>query len=293
MMIESNDYEWLLARERGEDVSHIPAHTRDKYTRLDQLIQDLPASAPSPGWKQRVLDSLDDSLVADRPRNFPLATARSRVASPRRSPPLPPRRLPWALGSGILSLAAVLTFCVWRGDHASIVRVSEPRAHPAVVAVVDQREAHDARGTLAMVDDRAIEYLKSAADASPTAPFGSTPLVGVRRGPGIRRGDALGLHIGDTLVIETFAERPVELRVYGDAGEPLGRCTEARGCRVARIGAGWKYHLELELRGLGRVQTVEFSGSAMPVPFVDLDKDLEAAGKAGVAMRDISVVHVE
>jgi hypothetical protein len=60
MMTESNDYEWLLARERGEDVSHIPAATRARYSQLDRLIKELPAHAPSPGWKQCVLDSLDD-----------------------------------------------------------------------------------------------------------------------------------------------------------------------------------------------------------------------------------------
>src|ERR1044071_6066699 len=112
-MTESNDYEWLLARERGEDVSHVPAHTRDRYSQLDRLIQDLPACAPSPGWKQRVLDSLDDPLVTGRPRVFPSATARSRIASPHRSPPRPPRHGRWALGSGIMSLAAVLAVCAY------------------------------------------------------------------------------------------------------------------------------------------------------------------------------------
>jgi hypothetical protein len=62
---DSNDYEWLLARERGEDVSHIPAETRAKYRQLDRLLNQLPTHAPSPGWKQRVLDSLDDPGLAN------------------------------------------------------------------------------------------------------------------------------------------------------------------------------------------------------------------------------------
>ena len=62
MTTESNDYEWLLARERGEDVSHVSARTRAKYCQLDGLLKELPAYAPNPGWKQRVLDSIDDPL---------------------------------------------------------------------------------------------------------------------------------------------------------------------------------------------------------------------------------------
>ncbi len=62
MTTESNDCEWLLARERGEDVSHVPAQTREKYSQLDGLLRELPACAPDPGWKQRVLDSIDDPL---------------------------------------------------------------------------------------------------------------------------------------------------------------------------------------------------------------------------------------
>ena len=60
MMTASNDHEWLLARERGEDVSHVPAPTREKYSQLDELIKELPAHAPNPGWRQRVLDAIDD-----------------------------------------------------------------------------------------------------------------------------------------------------------------------------------------------------------------------------------------
>jgi hypothetical protein len=291
-MNESNDHEWLLARERGEDVSHIPAYTREKYCRLDRLIRDLPTCAPSPGWKQRVLDSLDDPLATGRPRIFPLATARSRVASPQRSPPRPPRprHERWALGSGIMSLAAVLAVCVY---------VQEPTVHerPEVVLSSDHAhvlasgDRHDGGGQRGPFDDPTVEPLEGAAEATPTAPF-PTALVGVRRA-GKHRGAGNVLHIGDTLVIQTVADRPLELRVYGDTGEPLARCTEAHGCRVEQLGARRRYRLELKLDAPGAVLTVAYAGATMPAAFVSLDNDTEVAGRAGIIAREISVVHVE
>lgn len=288
-MTELNDSKWLLARERGEDVSHVPAYTRERYSQLDQMIQDLPTCAPSAGWKQRVLDSLDDPLIADRPRIFPLATARSRVASPRRAPP-PPRRWLWALGPGVAaSLAAVFAVCAYVGAPE---RGSRDRG-----ALRDRREALD-RGDAnvphavrAPFDDPEIEPLQATADDSPTAPFATTPRLGVRRAA--RRRGAQGPNLGDTLVIEMVADRPIELRVYGDTGDPLARCTDAEGCRVERVEARWKYHLELELRAPGAVHTVEYTGGAMPAALGDLDEDLQAARRAGVSAREISVVHVE
>jgi hypothetical protein len=290
-MTESNDYEWLLARERGEDISHVPAHMRDRYSQLDRLIQDLPACAPSPGWKQRVLDSLDDQLVADRPRIFPLATARSRVASPHRSAPRPPRHWQWALGSAAASLAAVFALCavmtaLKAGDPTPQVISAEPAAESQGAATLDRR------GVVAMFDDGSIEVLRTA-DVSLTAPFVGSPLVGVRRAARQHRGEGAALNIGDTLVLEAAAERPIELRVYGDTGEPLARCTETQGCRVHRVGARRVYHLELEARAPGALRTMAYVGGAMPAPFVSLDADLEAAARAGIDMREISVVRVE
>ena len=282
MMTESNDYKWLMARERGEDVSHIPAHTRDKYRQIDQLIQDLPACAPSPGWKQRVLDSLDDPLVAERPRVFPGATARSRVAPPRRSAPPPPRRWQWAVGSGVTSLAAVFAVCAY--IHAPGAPSGPPRQQVAVSPASAEPGALDPRG---------IAYMLARAEAPPTAPQDGTPAVEIRRAARRHRDRGTAPKIGDTLVIEMIAARPIELRVYGDSGEPLARCTETQGCLVEHMGSGRKYHVEVELRAPGAVRTVEYAGAAMPELFVSLDKDLEAAGQAGVDMRELSVVHVE
>jgi len=274
-MTETNDYEWLLARERGEDVSHVPAYTRAKYSQLDRLIQDLPTCAPSPGWKQRVLDSLDDPLVAGRPRIFPLATARSRVVPPRRASP-PPRRWAWALGSGVAaSLAAVFAVCAYLHDPGA----------------PDGEALHATMH--ATFDDPSIEPLHAAAEVSPTAPFAGTPLLGVRRAARRHRAEGTALNIGDTFVLEVAAERPIEVRVYGDTGEPLALCTETQGCRVQRIGAHRVYHLELEARAPGAIRTMGYVGDAMPAPFVSLDNDTEAADRAGITVRQISIVHVE
>jgi hypothetical protein len=280
-MTETNDCEWLLARERGEDVSHIPDYTREKYSRLDRLIQDLPTCAPSPGWKQRVLDSLDDPLVAGRPRIFPLATARSRVVPPRRVSP-PPRRWAGALGPGVAaSLAAVFAVCAYLRDPGA--PDGESRLLSAEPAVAESRT----------FDDPSIEPLHTAAEVSPIAPFAGTPLLGVRRAARRHRGEATALNIGDTFVLELAAERPIEVRVYGDTGEPLARCTETQGCRVQRSGARRVYHLELEARAPGAIRTMGYVGDAMPEPFVSLDNDAEAAGRAGITVSQISIVHVE
>lgn len=274
-MTESNDYEWLLARERGEDVSYIPEHRRERYGQLDRLIHDLPMCAPSPGWKQRVLDCLDDPLVADRPRTFPWATARSRVAAPRRSPSPPPRRWAWALGSGFAaSLAAVFAVCAYLHDPTA------PEAPQVAVPVVTHGE-------------RPIEVLQTIEESSPTAPFAGTSMVGVRRAARRHRGGGTAPHIGDSLVVETTADRPIELRVYGDSGEPLARCMETQGCRVEHIGARRKYHLELRLHAPGEVRMVEYTGAAMPDALVSLDEDLEAASKAGADVKELATVHVE
>ena len=281
MMTESNDYEWLLARERGEDVTHVPAETRAKYSQLDRLIKGLPAHAPSPGWKQRVLDSLDDPLEKRRPRAFPSATARSPVATAR-SAPAPRRRWWWVFGPGLASaFGLVLALFAYSREHgADGVSIDERAA-----TVADKPAA--VLGASPDVDPRSTAISEPAAVDRPPA----APSVAVRRGQRPHRG--VGPSIGDTLVIDTSSDRPLELRTYGDSGEPLARCTETDGCRVAREGGRRRFHFELELRSAGTVRTVAFTGESMPPSFVSLDADLEAARVANADVREISVVHVE
>jgi len=52
---DDGDHGWLLARERGEDISHIPMHVRAKYEQLEQLLAALPDPSAGPRWRPRVL----------------------------------------------------------------------------------------------------------------------------------------------------------------------------------------------------------------------------------------------
>ena len=58
-MGELEDRDWLLARERGEDVSHVPAPTRLMYSHVEWLLAALRDPVPTAGWKRRVLEALD------------------------------------------------------------------------------------------------------------------------------------------------------------------------------------------------------------------------------------------
>lgn len=57
----------LGARERGEDISHMAARRRATYEPLETLVAALPDPAPSPGWRQRVLDAIDEPHDEPRP----------------------------------------------------------------------------------------------------------------------------------------------------------------------------------------------------------------------------------
>jgi hypothetical protein len=67
-MSELRDHEWLLARARGEDVSHVPAATRAAYDHLERLIKQLPPT-PSlpPGCRRRTLEALRAAPAPRRP----------------------------------------------------------------------------------------------------------------------------------------------------------------------------------------------------------------------------------
>jgi hypothetical protein len=66
---EPEDREWLLARERGEDISHISADTRLIYMCVEWLLAALHDPVPTAGWKRRVLDALDGAPAARAPRS--------------------------------------------------------------------------------------------------------------------------------------------------------------------------------------------------------------------------------
>jgi hypothetical protein len=113
----------------------------------------------------------------------------------------------------------------------------------------------------------------------------------LRRAGSAHRGDDAA--VGDVLVVRAQSEPPIELRVYGEGGEPLARCTDAQGCKVERTGARRTYTLELLLRSPGDVRAVLFLGDPIPGPPSNLDADLAAARTAHIDARQVAIVHVQ
>jgi hypothetical protein len=115
----------------------------------------------------------------------------------------------------------------------------------------------------------------------------------IRRGSTPHRSGSGSVSIGDTLVVHVNIAPPFELRVYGDTGEPLARCTETQGCSLENDGNVRRFRLELELRASGDVHVVLFTSGSIPVAFQSLNADVEAAQKANVDARQIKVIHVQ
>ncbi|HWU91524.1 MAG TPA: hypothetical protein VN253_29855 [Kofleriaceae bacterium] len=122
-MTEERDHEWLLARERGEDVSHVAAATRAPYDEIGELLAKLPGMALHTGWKQRVLAAID----ADEARP---------AASPKPAPA--PRRRRWIAGAAVAGLAAAIAIFVVISRGSSR---PEPRTSVAELAHLESRIA--------------------------------------------------------------------------------------------------------------------------------------------------------
>ncbi len=259
-MSEPNDSDWLLARERGDDVSHVPAATRAIYDRLAALIKELPGQAPSPGWKQQVLDALDDLPEHHGPPSGP-APEPPRAPQAPQAPTSPAAIHPQGAQWHDAAIRGRATWMITGGAFAS--------AATALVLVLAIRTT----------------------DEGVPAPFATMASVTIRRSGGVHRSH--GVNIGDTLVVEAQADRSIELRVYGDAGEPLARCNEATGCALGRSGGQRRFRLELALAAPGDVRTVLFIGDPIPPPSRDLASDLEAAERANVETRNLSCIHVQ
>jgi hypothetical protein len=136
MVSEANhDHEWLLARERGEDVSHVPAHTRATYDLLQARLGDLPDEAPGLAWRHRVLAALDEPMPIARP------PARSRK---------------WMVAAGGLAAAALALVLVVRHDPGAL----EPGYSTEV-----QPNAHAHRGGAVAVDDTLVIHAQASASA--------------------------------------------------------------------------------------------------------------------------------
>lgn len=54
-LVDEEDSAWLLAKDRGEDVSHVSTETREDYADLERLLAELPLGEPDPSWHEGVL----------------------------------------------------------------------------------------------------------------------------------------------------------------------------------------------------------------------------------------------
>lgn len=228
--MSDRDRDWLLARERGDDVSHVPAQIRARYADLAQLIAELPGTSPPPGWKRGVLDRLD-------PPASPVAAATA------------PRRRGWAI-AGALSAAVIIVIVIVALAPGRPRRAGPDGGAPEVVATAAiERAGQPHRGAQAAV--------------------------------------------GDTWIVEVEARRPVELRVYGDAGEPLARCGDEAGdgCTATTLADRRRYVLRVRLAARGDVRAIAFVGGALPAA-EGLEPDLAAARQLGFDAHHVAVVPV-
>jgi hypothetical protein len=279
------DEDWLLARERGDDVSHVSPRSRARYEQLDQLIAALPERPPPAGWKQRVLDTLD----APSPRGSSDAL-QLPPATPANAPlgPPPPR-------SSSDQLEAPPAIAATTADRPP------PRSPPATRTDADGRSTGGRRTPIVrgwrawilaaagiVVGMLVLQLFIPRPKQAPTEPVVT---IETRRGESPHRGDDVA--VGDTLVVHARSDQPIELRIYGDGGESLARCTDSQGCTVERNGRLRDYTVDVPLRSPGAVRAVLFTGGTMPEPSKDLDADLEAAQAAHITARPVGTVHVE
>lgn len=77
------DSRWLVARERGDDVSHVSSATRAVYQELGALIARLPGRRPGADWRRRVLEAIgrreDRTRTTERLHSAPQKLPRGRL----------------------------------------------------------------------------------------------------------------------------------------------------------------------------------------------------------------------
>ena len=145
-MSDAKDHEWLLARERGGDVSHVAAATRTPYDELGALLAKLPGIAPRDGWQQRVLDAIDAGDAA------PVAALAVGTAPAR---PKPARRRPW-IAAGVAAAAAAAAIVIYLVSRPAPSRLPPAGDQVALLTA----EVHDGdgrprgRGELARLGDK-------------------------------------------------------------------------------------------------------------------------------------------
>jgi hypothetical protein len=266
-----DDHEWLRARERGDDVSQVPAAERERYRALEGLIAALPARTARAGWKQRVLAAVDQAPAPAPVPNVP-APVSVRAAA---------RRWPIWIGGSVMAAAAAT---------AVLVAVSRPERATRGDGTIRNDLASGADATAAA--ESRDQASPRAADADPSLARVQRDVVTevVHRGERRRGGDAA---IGDSLALRIDTDGSAEIRIYGDAGEPIARCDDFGGCEVERDGAHRRYTLLVPLRAPGDVRAVLFTGGPALPPPRDLDTDLAVAAMARITARQIASQRVQ
>ena len=267
--LHAHDAKWLLARERGQDVSHVPAGERAAYERLGALLGS--GVAPRAGFRDRVLAAIDAAEQAEQ-------TAAAAPVAPA---------APAAPAAKVISIAARRSL-----DAAARTEPTEPTAPAAKVIPLRQRRHRliAAAGlTAAVAAAAAVVVVLSGPRGAETGPIIALESK-VRRGLELLRDspdrDNQAI-LDDTLVIRAQIEGgPAEIRVYGGTNARLiASCKHPGTCGTESDGVHRWLVLQAKLTAPGGVHTVVFVGEGIPASLGAFDPDVEAARTAKVLHR--------
>ena len=264
---DASDYKWLVARERGDDISHVLAMDRAPYEQLGRIIGAR--TTPSPGWRQRVLEAIDAAKRAEHSQ--PAAEAAEPVAAPT------------AVATEPTAVAAEII-------PAKPTATGEPADLAPVVPIESRRwrTRWIAGGFAAAAAAAALVYVvrPPPTEVPPDEKSVIAMETQVTRGATVTRADPTRTEqasVGDTLVVRAEVTGPAELRVYGGSGERLiAQCDDRAGCSVDREGERRRFSLEVPLTTPGTVRAVIFVGKDLPPSTRSLTSDLEAAAGAKI-----------
>jgi hypothetical protein len=256
---DDRDYKWLVARERGEDIGHVPAGERAPYDQLGALIGR--GVAPSAGFRKRVLDAIDAAEAAEQAASSE-SEARPKLAPPPARPAEP-------------ELAPVVPLPSRPGQREQQQQQQKPVSRRWLVI----------GGAMAAAAAAAVIFVKRPGEpAGPELAIASEVRHGATQ---VRAERASGeATLGDTLTVRAEASGPAEVRVYGGSDERLiASCGDRggrHGCQIEHDGERRRFSLEVPLDVPGRVRVVIFAGANVPPSEGSLDPDLEAAERAHV-----------
>ncbi|HSK05680.1 MAG TPA: hypothetical protein VK932_30740 [Kofleriaceae bacterium] len=269
---DDKDYKWLVARERGDDISHVLASERAPYEKLGELLGR--PIAPPAGLRQRVLALIDAEERAGSPQPIPEPAA----------PPLPAPPAPEIVARPAPGAAPPVPEIVARpAPEAPPPRppVEKKPTEPPKPASRWKRRLGIAAGFAAAA---AAVYILWIRPPTPS-PDVIALATDIRAGSTVMRGEQASL--GDTFIARATTIGPGELRVYGGSAEKMiARCHDGGagqgGCTVEHHDDRRVYRLELTLERPGYTSAVVFAGPDIPPPSGSRDQDLEAAAKARI-----------